>query len=89
MYRLNHAYPRLRKTGRSTIYCYIVILGSLPVLEVQREEVEWARFMPLSDAKKLVRKHSLRGLGRLVPRYRMYKIQLNAAEKLVEQSRKH
>jgi 8-oxo-dGTP pyrophosphatase MutT (NUDIX family) len=80
MYRNNRIFPRLRRISRCFTYCYVVTVPEEKIGVVQEEEVEWARFMTMAEAKRLVKNHRLRGLGRLLPHYGFYKWQLEALE---------
>ena len=88
IHRANHAFPKIRRIGRSVSYCYALQVSSPHVGSIQQEEVEWARFIPLADARRLVRKHRLRNFGRLIPHYGLYKTQLRGVDRLMKQASK-
>ena len=85
IYRFNHAFPRIRRFSRSFTYCYVLRIGSEHIGDIQREELEWARFVPLREAQRLVRKHALRGFGRIIPHYRLYAGQLREVARLIKE----
>ncbi|MDB5170044.1 MAG: hypothetical protein JWN82_440 [Candidatus Saccharibacteria bacterium] len=81
IYRQNHNLPKLRKKSRVFLYSYVALLPSaVDVTQVQANEVAWARFVPLRQAKQLCRRQRIKSLGRLVPKTRVYKDALAAIE---------
>lgn len=72
--RQTQRYRRLGKRSRAFIYCYAVVLPDhhADVSHLQTEEVQWAGFVTIDRAKRLVRLHHLKGLGRIEPLYRFY-----------------
>lgn len=75
--RYNHRwrYGMRQKISRTVIYTYVCQLkGSSTeyTLTPQKDEVEWARFLPLKSVQWLVRKHFIRRLGLLTPIYSYY-----------------
>jgi 8-oxo-dGTP pyrophosphatase MutT (NUDIX family) len=83
-YRSNHAFPRIRRFSRAYTYCYVLRVSDDHIGDIQREEVEWAKFVPLREAKRLVRRHRLKGLGMLIPHYKLYAQQLRYVERLLK-----
>ena len=71
--RYNRRWPRLHKTARNIMYHYLVELPNRDVpMQLERHEVAAAEFIPVRDAWHLVHQHTLRRLGRISGRYRMY-----------------
>ncbi len=70
----NHAWPKQGIHDRAIIYCYQVVLDRRDItISVQQSEVEWARFVPLRQVKRLIRLHRLKNLGRIEPQYSFYR----------------
>lgn len=86
--RIYHKRVRIKHKNiynRAFIYCYVVIVPAEGTqLKIQQSEVAWARFIPLTDARRLIRRHYLRHLGRLQPAYNFYARNLRDASKLVK-----
>lgn len=74
VHRKNRAWPKLHKSDRVFTYVYFVRLPShLVDLTPQREEVEWARFIPVGQLRRLIRLHRIKSLGRIEPTYSFYR----------------
>lgn len=84
IYRADHAFPRIRRFSRCFTYCYALEVRDEHVGQIQAEEVDWAKFVTLPEARRLVRKHRLHGLGMLIPHYGFYRQQLLAMEQLLK-----
>lgn len=83
IHRKSHAWPRQRKHSRVFLYCYAVCLPDhhADVSHLQADEVQWAGFISNRSAKRLLRLHHLKGLGRIEPLYGFYRSLLNAVAK--------
>lgn len=78
------AWPLVNAADQSFLYNYAVVLPDhlIDVSNVQPEEVEWAKFISLKQAKRLTRFHRQRQLGRLKPNYKLLRQSLDFASQL-------
>jgi 8-oxo-dGTP pyrophosphatase MutT (NUDIX family) len=79
--RQRQSFRRLGKRSCAFIYCYGVVLDDhhVDVSHLQVNEVQWAGFVKLGRARRLVRIHHLKGLGRIEPFYGFYASLLQTA----------
>lgn len=84
--RRNHAWPSKKKHGRAFIYCYAVGLPdhAFDLTSLQTEEVEWARFIPLRKARRLVRLGRIKKFGRINPYPKFYGSMLKQVSQLLK-----
>ena len=69
------------------MYSYLVESTSRSIqLQVQPEEVSWAKFISLGEAKKLIRKGRIKSLGKIEPTYAYYKSLISAMESYILKS---
>ena len=83
--RKNRPWPRLHRRDRLFLYCYTAIVddASAPLDRLQKVEVSWAGLISFHQAHALLRKHRLKGIGRLEPYYHLYARLLRATEQAV------
>lgn len=73
VFKYNHRWPSIGKIDRVFIYRYLIRLNRNSVdVRVQPSEVEWAKLIPLKEARKLVREGHDPSLGRLETTFSMY-----------------
>ena len=82
--RYNHLLPSLKRHDRAFLYKYLVWMPDhhIDISHLQREEVAWAGFLSFRQARWLLRRHRLKRLGRIEPRYSLYRGLLETAIKL-------
>jgi 8-oxo-dGTP diphosphatase len=85
--RQRQSFRRLRKRSRAFIYCYAIVLAehNADITQLQVDEVQWAGFLTFAKVRRLVRLHSLKGLGRVEPIYGFYSLLLQAARQAVHE----
>lgn len=86
--RYNHRWPSLHKTARNIMYHYAIELPDREVpLQLQRSEVAEAQFISLAEARRLVRRHRLKRLGRIEGKYHMYSALLDEISRRLNQGK--
>jgi 8-oxo-dGTP pyrophosphatase MutT (NUDIX family) len=78
-------FRKLRKRSRAFIYCFVIVLADhhTDISHLQRDEVQWAGFVTFAKARRLVRLHAIKGLGRIEPFYGFYSSLLHTARQAI------
>jgi isopentenyl-diphosphate delta-isomerase len=85
--RYNHRWGKRKfhKVSRGIIYNYAIMLPTEHNnITIERDEVEWAGFIPTKSALWLVTKGSLKRLGRMTPMYAYYRKQLKHSLRVLD-----
>lgn len=72
-------HPRFKKYTRTHLYSYHVHLDHEPILRVQSSELASVQVVSLPQVRSLLRRHRLKGLGRLNYAYKYYDKMLKLA----------
>ena len=84
--RKNRAWPHIHRHDRAIMYYYAALVETEDIAQqaLQKEEVSWAGFVTPRQARMLLRRHSLKSIGRIDPYYKLYAKLLRAAERMVQ-----
>jgi len=82
--KYNHRWPIYKKTCRCFNHGYLIrVEATNDDLVTEPSELTWAKFIPLAEAKRLIKKGRLKSLGRLEPTYAYYKYQIEQLDKVL------